>query len=138
VEHWSPLTLALVPVLDRIAPAPLTDEARDRLEAIVESHGLDGPAPPGWMVELFNDICARRTGRPRQSVPDGYPLGENGLANVLADIEEELLPLGVDDHGEGVTWPIPGCGVRVVVIRESTSPGPWVYLERLEGSNAGA
>jgi hypothetical protein len=131
VERWSPLTLAIASVLDRIAPVPLSDETRDLLEVVVEDHGLSGPSPPGWMVGLFGDILARRTTRPRRWVPDGYPMGEMGLANVLADIEQELFALGVDDYGEGVVWPIPGCGVRVVVIRESSAPGPWVYLERL-------
>jgi hypothetical protein len=109
----------------------MTDEGRDLLEVIVGDHGLSGPSPPVWMVELFSDIRAGHTARPRRWVPDGYPLGEMGLANILADIEAELFPLGVDDYGEGVAWPIPRCGVRVVVIRESTAPGPWVYLERL-------
>jgi hypothetical protein len=136
VERWSPLTLAIAPVLDRIASQPLTDEGRDLLEIVVEDHGLSGPSPPSWMIELFGDILARRTALPRRWVPDGYPLGEMGLANVLADIEAELLPLGVDDYGEGVKWPIPGCGVRVVVIRESLAPGPWVYLERLKRGEA--
>jgi hypothetical protein len=128
VERWSLLTLAIAPVLDRIAPVPLSDETRDLLEVIVDDHGLSGSSPPEWMVELFSDILARRT-RPRRRVPDGYPLGEMGLANVLADIEQELFPLGVDDYGEGVTWPIPECGVRIVINRESVVP--WIDLELL-------
>jgi hypothetical protein len=133
VDRWSPLTLAIAPVLDCIAPQPLTDQGRDLLEIVVEDHGLSGPSPPQWMIDLFGDILACRTAVPGRWVPDGYPLGESGLANVLADIEAELLPLGVDDYGEGVMWPIPAIGVRVVVIRESSAPGPWVYVERFVG-----
>lgn len=136
MERWSPLTLAIASVLDRIAPATLTDECRDLLEIIVDDHGLNGPAPPTWIVELFRDIRTGQTAWGRRWVPPGYPLGESGLANVLADIEAELLPLGLKDDGEELVWPIPSCGVRLVVIRESLAPGPLVYLEQIAGSSA--
>jgi hypothetical protein len=130
VERWSRLTRAVSPVLDRIGPVPFSDEDRDLLEILVSDHELGGPEPPGWMVELFEDIAAGRVSRPRRWVPGEYPRGENGLANLLADIEAELFPLGVDDYGEGVSWPVPPFGVRVI-IRETSASGPWVYLERL-------
>jgi len=131
VLRWSRLTLVVSNVIDRIAPTPLSDECRDVLEVLIADHGLDGPSPPEWMVELFEDIAEGRVDRPRRQVPSGYPLGENGLANLLADIEESLFPLGVDDCGEDVSWPVPPFDVRVVVVRETSTPGPMVYLERL-------
>ena len=89
-------------------------------------------------MELLTDIMGRRVDKPRRKVPAEYPHGENGLANVLADIEQELFPLGVDDYGEGLVWTLPGCGVRVVVSRETRRPGPWLIVERLptDGQNA--
>jgi hypothetical protein len=89
VERWSRLTQAIAPVLNGIAPAPLTDEVRDLLEVVVHDHGLSGPTPPDWMIELFDDILARRVDKPRRWVPDSYPFGEMGLANILADVGRE-------------------------------------------------
>ena len=134
VDRWSKLTQAVVPILDRFAPAPLSDEDRDLLEVLVGDQELNGLEPPCWMVELFEDIAAGRVSRPRRWVPGGYPQGENGLACLLAEIEAEFFPLGVEDYGEDVSWPIPPFVVRLVVVRESAAPGPWLYLERLPGA----
>jgi hypothetical protein len=73
VERWSRLTLAVLPVLDRLAPVPFSAEDRDLLEVLVSDHELDGPEPPGWMVELFEDIAAGRVSRPRRWVSSEYP-----------------------------------------------------------------
>lgn len=136
MNRWSRLTVVVAAVLDRMAPAPLSAEDRDLLEVLVADHLLDGPAPPEWMVALFEDIAASRFNRPRQLVPGEYPRGEMGLANLLADIEDELFPLGIDDYGEFVHWPIPPFGVRVVISRETRGPEPRLYLERLPGPKA--
>ena len=118
-KRWSRLTRAIVPVLEKIAAHPILDDERDLVEVLIEEHGLDGEAPPEWMVELFNDVLNQRVDEPRRFVPWEYPEGENGLSNILLDIEAEIMPLGYDDYGEGANWPIPNCGVQVYISREN-------------------
>ncbi len=118
-ERWSRLTRAIVPVLEKIASHPILDDERDLFEVIIAEHGLDGESPPEWMVELFDDVLNQRVDGPRRFVPVGYPEGENGLSNILLDIQAEIMPLGYEDYGEGADWPIPSCGVRVDVSREN-------------------
>lgn len=127
MERWSRLTQALVRVLDRVAPQPLSDQDRDLVEALVAEYELGGPTPPDWMVEVLGDIVSRNVSRKKRCVPD-----EPALACVLEGIQEELFPLGVDDYGEHLTWPLPAFGVRLVVIRETSAPGSLVHLERLK------
>jgi hypothetical protein len=52
-------------------------------------------------------------------LPTGYPNGENGLMNSLLEIEETVLPLGIDDEGESVLWSPPKLGLAVYWSRES-------------------
>ena len=125
MDRWSRLTHALAPILDRVAPAPLSDEDRDLVEVLVADYGLDAPDPPAWMVEVLEDIIRGHVGRPRRGVAD-----ENNFACVLEEIQDELFPLGVDDYGEGMTWPLPAFRVRLVVIRETSAPGALIHLER--------
>ena len=129
MEHWSQLTLAMRPVLDSFAPRPLTDKDLAFLELQVADYGLNGPNPPDWMIELFQDIVKRNTSRPRRCVPNDIP-----LVCVLVEIQDELFPLGVDDCGEWLTWALPVFGVRLKIIRETRSPGSLVHLERLQDS----
>jgi hypothetical protein len=92
---------------------------RDMIEEIVVGHDLDADRAPAWMFEFLSRIRNRHL-TPRSAeyeIPAGYPHGENGLFNVLADISE-VYSLGLDDYGEGLTWSISGLGIRVSVIRE--------------------
>jgi hypothetical protein len=114
----SPLTRLLALLLEQVRGEPLAEETCALLEIIVTDHGLEGDHAPQWMFDFLNAIRERRVGRPRFSIPVGYPLGEEGLANVFADIEQELMSLGIDDYGEGMVWPIHRLGLRVVIIRE--------------------
>ncbi len=126
MDRWSRLTSALAPILDRVAPGPLSEEDRDLVEVLVADYGLDGPDAPAWMVDVLEEIAHGHVGRPRRGVPD-----ENKLSCVLEEIQDELFPLGLDDCGEDMTWLLPAFGVRLVVIRETSGPGPLVYLKRL-------
>jgi hypothetical protein len=83
------------------------------------------------MIQLFDDIRSRRIESTGRHLPSNYPFGENGLSNVLADIESELMPLGIEDYGEGISWPIPGCGVKVVILRETNASVPLLYIKTL-------
>ncbi len=118
-KRWSRLTRAIVPVLEKIASQPMPDDERDLLEVLIEEHGLGGDSPPEWMIRLFDDVLNQRADGPRRFVPMGYPEGENGLSNILLDVQAEIMPLGYDDYGEGADWPIPSCGVRVYISREN-------------------
>ena len=120
VERWSRLTRAIVPVLEKIVSHPILDDERDLFEVIIEEHGLDGEAPPEWMIGLFDDVLNQRVDGPTRFVPWGYPEGESGLSNILLDIQSEIMPLGYDDYGEGADWPIPSCGLQVYISRENS------------------
>ncbi len=126
MEKWSQLTLALLPVLDSLAPGPITDKDRDFVELQVVDYGLCGPNPPSWMIDLFQDIVNRNSSRPRRYVPD-----DNPLACVLLEIQDELFQLGIDDYGEDLIWALPAFGVRLIIIRETDGRGSLVHLERL-------
>jgi hypothetical protein len=115
MKEPSPLARRLFSLVERIRGSALSQSDAERIETSLHDHDL-AAKPPDWMTELFDDILQGRTGR--RVIPAGYPSGENGLANVLATIEEELGTVGIDDYGEGINWPIPALGVRVVVIRE--------------------
>ncbi|MEZ0367869.1 MAG: ankyrin repeat domain-containing protein [Candidatus Sericytochromatia bacterium] len=119
----SRLAQAMLPVLEKIAARSLSFEERALLEEILTDHGLEGASPPEWMLALFDDILASRGDKPACDVPTGYPGGENGLANILADIHSQFLALGVEDEGESVCWEIPSCGVTMFISRESGIPG---------------
>ena len=122
VERWSRLTRAIVPVLEKIAAHPMLDDERDLFEVIIQEHGLGGESPPEWMVELFDDVLNQRVDGPGRFVSMGYPEGEDGLSNILLDIQAEIMPLGYRDYGVGADWPIPSCGVRVYISRENRDP----------------
>ena len=119
-QQHSPLTLVLFDLLQRGFGDDPSAERLVQLEALVSDHDLEGEKAPAWMFEFFSRILNRRlTPRTdRYVIPCGYPHGENGLCNVLLDIDHDIKPLGLDDSGEGLTWPIPRLGIRVVVIRE--------------------
>ena len=51
-------------------------------------------------------------------LPTGYPQGENGIANILADIDSDIVRIGVDDWGEGWQLDVPSLGVSAYVSRE--------------------
>lgn len=119
-ESLSALTRSFLTLVEAVADRTLSESEQWKLEEIVRDHGLEGDDPPAWMIELFDRLLHRRVDRRRREIPEGYPRGENGLANLLSGIHETLVPLKVDDYGEGVDWPISQRGVRVIILREGT------------------
>jgi hypothetical protein len=95
------------------------------VQAAIENH-LDPEASPSWMLELFDRLLEGRPTSEAVGYPLGYPDGENGFVNVIADVERALGSLGVDDQGEQLSWPLPALGVRFVLFRE----GDPVYVVR--------
>jgi hypothetical protein len=123
--EYSPLTLVLAELLECGYGVAATVESRGVIELAVSDHDLDGDKAPAWLFEFLSRILHRRmTPRTeRYKIPSGYPRGENGLCNVLLDIEQAFRPLGLDDYGEDMKWPIPGLGLEVSIIREGNSEG---------------
>lgn len=122
-ESLPPLAEAMLPVLEKVAGRTLTQAELALLEEILTNHGLEGPSPPEWILNLCADILGGRCDQIGRKIPSGYPLGENGLANVLSEIELHLLPLRLNNQGEYQSWPIPACGVTVYIGRETQTPG---------------
>lgn len=122
-ESLPPLAKAMLPVLEKVAGRTLTQAELALLEEILTNHGLEGPSPPEWILNLCADILGGRCDQIGRKIPSGYPLGENGLANVLSEIELHLLPLRLNNQGEYQSWPIPACGVTVYIGRETQTPG---------------
>ena len=91
---------------------------RTRVAEALESHGLS-EHPPKWMEDFVDAISKRKPSENMISIPNGYPEGENGLINTLLDIDEHVVPLGIDDSGECVQWRIPRLGILVYWSRES-------------------
>ena len=91
---------------------------RDRVVEALEGDGLS-ERPPKWMEDFVGAIAKGEPSEKLVSLPNGYPDGENGLINTLLEIDEHVVPLGIDDSGECVQWRIPKLGVLVFWSRES-------------------
>jgi len=124
----SPLAVTLLPILEQIQGTLFSELQQRVLEDIISDHGLNDDNPSEWMVELFEAIPNQKRNFPSWDVPSSYPHGENGLANLLADISRELCPLQIQDYGEGATWSIPEFDVVVTVMRETSSGRAQVSL----------
>lgn len=98
------------------AGLPETEDLRARISEIVWEHGL--LTPPGWMTDFFSYIANGVDERTEMLFPTGYPEGENGIANILADIDTDVAHIGVDDWGEGWQLDVPALGVTAYVSRE--------------------
>ena len=114
------------------------DELEQHLLAIA-SRELGRPAPPstadavresidghslweanGWLIPLLRRLIDRLPTDGPVEIPWGYPAGENGLANLLADLQGESW-LHVEDYGEGMLWRLPAAGLEVFISREAAS-----------------
>jgi hypothetical protein len=133
-EAHSPLTVVLSELLERGFGVPSNNELLGLLELAVSDHGLEGDKAPEWMFEFFSRILNRRWAprSERYEVPRGYPHGEDGLSNLLIDIDQEVHPLKLDDYGEALMWPIRGLSLHVSIIREWNGEGYGVVIKPLQ------
>ena len=92
------------------------EDLRSRISEIVWEHGL--LTPPTWMMEFFALLANGVDERTEILIPPGYPEGENGIANILADIDADVARIGIDDWGEGWQLDVPSLGVSAYVSRE--------------------
>lgn len=95
-------------------PAPLST-----VEAVrnsIDSHQLW--EANDWLIPLLCRLIEGIGTSGPVEIPFGYPAGENGLANLLADLDGEPW-IAVDDYGEGMVWKLPVAGIEVFVSRES-------------------
>ncbi len=121
----SPIAPRLVRVASAVLGRVPTADDWFAVQAAIENH-LDPEAGPSWMLELLDRLLEGRPTPEAVGYPIGYPEGENGFVNVVADVERALGSLGVDDQGEQLSWPLPALGVRLVLFRE----GDPVYVVR--------
>lgn len=112
---WAPLTPRLVPILSALRPQALSAELWMEVQDAVDGHA---PSREGqaWMVDLLDDLLAGRTSGAWQPLPEGYPDGDNGLVNILLDLEAEAI--GYDDQGEDAVWTLKPFGVQLQIVRE--------------------
>ncbi|MFS8071129.1 MAG: hypothetical protein ACMG6S_32570 [Byssovorax sp.] len=103
---------SLAPRLVRVVSAALgrvpTEDDWFVVQEAIENH-LDPEAGPSWMLERLDRLLEGRPTPEAVGYPRGYPEGENGFVNVVADVERALGSLGVDDRGEQLSWPLPAC-----------------------------
>ena len=90
------------------------------LDEIVRRHQLTNA--PRWMVDIFYNIVIGNHLDCFLRIPREYPNGDDGITNVLFDIDRDVTALLIDDYGEGMTWILPHLGTSVVVLRETTGP----------------
>lgn len=121
----SPLTRVIVPVLELARREQASSIDPGTVERVIVEHGGHGESPPNWMMAWFSRVARGEVSPRLFQVPVGYPTGESGLANILADIEETIVPLGIADDGESFVWIIPRAGLKVLTIRETA--GEWYY-----------
>ncbi len=133
-ETYSPLTVVLSELLQRGFGVTANNELHGSLETLVVSHALDGGKAPTWVFEFFSRILNHQLAprSERYEIPRGYPHGEEGLCNLLLDIDRDVHRLGFDDYGEGVMWPIPGLGLHIGIIREWNGDGYGVVIKPLQ------
>lgn len=96
---------------------------------ILERHGL--ATSPAWMSRLLEKIANKETLARLERIPSGYPMGENGLVNVLLDINSEIVSLSLDEHGESLYWEIVPFDLVVSILRETAGPGNLVAIRKL-------
>lgn len=120
--YLSPLTRVVIEVVELARPgSPPVNPAI--VEEAVTCHGMNGEAPPAWPLAWFRRIATRQPVSTLFEVPDRYPDGDQGVVNLLLDIEQAIGPLGVTDVGESLEWIIPGAGLRVLTLRETARGG---------------
>ena len=112
---------SLCDIVTAIRGKPLPCD-RARISAALAGDGLS-EASPKWMEDFVGAIAKGETTGELLAIPNGYPDGENGLINSLLDIDEHVVPLGVDDYGESVQWRIPELRILVFWSRESGGTG---------------
>ena len=109
---------SLCDIVAAIRGNPLPSDRAKITEALA-GDGLS-ESPPQWMEHFVGAIAQGQVTEKLIAIPAGYPNGENGLINSLLDVNEHVVPLGIDDCGECVEWRIPRLNVIVFWSRESS------------------
>ena len=94
----------------------LKTDARRIADAVAGDELL---TPPDWMQQFVADIANGRSSDCLLRIPMGYPRGENGLINVLLEVDATVCPLGIEDSGEQLFWALPHNNVQVFIGRET-------------------
>lgn len=120
--HEIPFTMS--PIVDSLCSIvyAIRGQARttDR-QAIVDAvNGVGILDAPVWMQEFVGRIASSEYTERLLKIPPGYPDGESGLMDTLLEIDETVLPLGIDDGGESMVWHIPALDVLVYIGRETS------------------
>jgi len=90
------------------------------IENAIDNHFLERDQIPDWMLQFFDNIIYMQELDKKIPYPVGYPNGENGMINILADLEsdEGFDFTGFNDSGESVEWKIAPLGLKVFINRE--------------------
>ena len=113
----SPIVDSLCRIVHAIRGQARTADRQAIADALDGNGILDAPV---WMQEFVARIASSEYTEHLVRLPIGYPDGENGLMNTLLEIEETVVPLGIDDCGESITWHIPALNVLVYIGRETS------------------
>jgi hypothetical protein len=115
----SRLTQSILPVIALVKGSPLSPDESVRVEAAVRDHSFEGQEAPTFLLAWFQVLADGKACDEVFFVPTGYPEGGSGLVNVLADINEHVVSLDIEDQGEWFSWRIPAFGLRAFIIRET-------------------
>jgi hypothetical protein len=114
--QMSELERRVLAIASRELGGPVPQSTADAVRESIESHHLW--EANDWLIPLLQRLLDATPTPGPVEIPWGYPGGENGLANLLADLEGQTW-LHVDDYGEGVLWRLPAAGLEVFISRES-------------------
>lgn len=114
-ESHPAVELKLLAVVSRVIGKPVPPDVATAVCNSMSAHSLSAAAE--WLVPLLDRILVGSTTPQAVEIPAGYPGGESGLANVLADHAGELWA-DVEDYGEGAVWRLPSLGLEVFFCRE--------------------
>ena len=114
----SELERHLLAIASRELRGPVPQSTADAVRESIDSHHLW--EANGWLVPLLEGLLDGTPTAEPVEIPSGYPAGESGLANLLADLAAEPW-VDVEDYGEGVLWRLPAAGLEVFICREAAS-----------------
>lgn len=123
-NHVHGISFTMSPIVDSLCEIVHAIRGQTRTtdrQAIVDALNGDGILDaPVWMQEFVGRIASSEYTERLLKIPPGYPDGENGLMNTLLEIDETVMPLGIDDCGESMVWHIPALNVLVYIGRETS------------------
>ncbi len=129
VEWHSTVEQKLLAVVSQVIGKSVPRDVATAVSESISAHSLSTAAV--WLVPLLDRLLAGLTTPHAVEIPAGYPSGENGLANFLADNAGESWA-DVEDYGEEAVWRLPPLGLEVFFSREHRADWHTYQVRRLD------